>query len=413
MRLAGHDRCPPARRCPPSAQAAEGDIIVQRAPGLDGAERAELRADAGVELVETLPLERTELVRRRRSGTRRSPQLRADDDVVYAEPDRPMHAHAHDGRPVLRLAVGAAEHRSERSPGKPGIAGDDIDATTAWDQQRGRGRDRRRRGHRHQRRPRGPRRPDRGQTGRGRRHRRRRRRPQRLRRRRARLGLRLRGQRGAGRQRPRHARLRHDRRRGREQHRRRRRRAARQDPAAARARQRRHGHDEQHRRRLRLRRRPGRADRQRVARRRRTRPTIETAIATPPEHALRRRRRQRHGRLRHRPRTRSRARCRRPTSSASAPPTTATRSPSFSNYGDVAVDLFAPGVDIISTYNSSPSAYAYLDGTSMASPHVAGAAALALAARPGASTAFLRHALLSSVDAKPRLAGQVRRPAGG
>jgi subtilisin family serine protease len=54
---------------------------------------------------------------------------------------------------------------------------------------------------------------------------------------------------------------------------------------------------------------------------------------------------------------------------------------SFSNYGSV-VDLFAPGVDIVSTYNNGGSATA--SGTSMASPHVAGLAAyyMALDATP-------------------------------
>ena len=88
MRPLVTDRRPPAL-LPASAQAADGDIIVKRAPGLDRAERAELRADAGVELVETLPLERTELVSAA-DPARALAQLRADDDVVYAEPDRPV-----------------------------------------------------------------------------------------------------------------------------------------------------------------------------------------------------------------------------------------------------------------------------------------------------------------------------------
>ncbi|HWK28025.1 MAG TPA: S8 family serine peptidase [Solirubrobacter sp.] len=78
---------------------------------------------------------------------------------------------------------------------------------------------------------------------------------------------------------------------------------------------------------------------------------------------------------------------------------------SFSNVSATAVDLFAPGVSIYSTY-TWPLPYWYLSGTSMAAPHVSGAAALALAARPGASTEMLRQALLSSVDVKPNLRGK-------
>jgi subtilisin family serine protease len=47
---------------------------------------------------------------------------------------------------------------------------------------------------------------------------------------------------------------------------------------------------------------------------------------------------------------------------------------SFSNLGSV-LDVFAPGVNIISDYYSSDAATAVLSGTSMAAPHVAGVTA--------------------------------------
>ena len=76
----------------------------------------------------------------------------------------------------------------------------------------------------------------------------------------------------------------------------------------------------------------------------------------------------------------------------------------FSNYGATTVDLAAPGVNIASTYTGG--GWAYLSGTSMATPHVAGAAALAWARAPAATVAQVRAALLSSVEPRPALLGR-------
>lgn len=68
---------------------------------------------------------------------------------------------------------------------------------------------------------------------------------------------------------------------------------------------------------------------------------------------------------------------------------------SFSNFG-TCLDIFAPGSGILSAYWTSNSATATLSGTSMASPHVAGAAALYKQANPGASAATIRNALVNN-----------------
>jgi subtilisin family serine protease len=69
--------------------------------------------------------------------------------------------------------------------------------------------------------------------------------------------------------------------------------------------------------------------------------------------------------------------------------------PSFSNFG-TCLDLFAPGESITSAWYTSDFAIASSTGTSMASPHVAGAAALYLQLNPGATPADVTSALLSN-----------------
>ncbi len=76
----------------------------------------------------------------------------------------------------------------------------------------------------------------------------------------------------------------------------------------------------------------------------------------------------------------------------------------FSNFGARAVNIGAPGRSILSTLPNGT--YGNLSGTSMSSPHVAGAAALLCAQFPNITLAQLRGALLYSGDAIPALQGK-------
>jgi serine protease len=71
---------------------------------------------------------------------------------------------------------------------------------------------------------------------------------------------------------------------------------------------------------------------------------------------------------------------------------------SFSNFGSC-VSIFAPGSAITSAWFTSTTATNTIDGTSMAAPHVAGAAALVLERTPAATPAQVKQALVSAATA--------------
>jgi subtilisin family serine protease len=81
---------------------------------------------------------------------------------------------------------------------------------------------------------------------------------------------------------------------------------------------------------------------------------------------------------------------------------------SWSNYGSTRVDLGAPGVSIWSTVpnKNNQSAYSSYSGTSMATPHVTGAAALYAASHPNSTAAAIKAAILSATVPTGSLSGK-------
>jgi len=88
--------------------------------------------------------------------------------------------------------------------------------------------------------------------------------------------------------------------------------------------------------------------------------------------------------------------------------TATTRTDGFAgyNYGANSVHLAAPGYQIYSTWNADDADYNILSGTSMAAPHVAGAAALLWSRFPSSSYHDIVNRLLATVDPLPGLAGR-------
>jgi thermitase len=119
----------------PMAQAAD-QIIVKRQPGLSAAERADVRADADVTLQHTLSIAGIEVVRPDDGDRARAlDELRADPDVVWAEPDRLRRAAAD---PLAGLLWGL-HNTGQTVWGSAGTFDADIDAPEAWNVTRGAG----------------------------------------------------------------------------------------------------------------------------------------------------------------------------------------------------------------------------------------------------------------------------------
>ena len=117
---------------PASATAsATTQIIVKRDAGLSASERRDIRADAGVKYVESLPLPRTEVVAAEPGEVRDALRdLNADPDVVYAEPDRPVHSFAATGLWNLdKISVADAWPRSTGAGRTVAVVDSGIDAS--------------------------------------------------------------------------------------------------------------------------------------------------------------------------------------------------------------------------------------------------------------------------------------------
>ena len=116
----------------PASAAADTRIVVKRAPGLTAAERADIRTDADVRLVETTSLPRTEVVAAAPGDVGDAVRdLDADPDVVYAHPVRPRRPAATD--PFLWALWGlnntGQDIGSDFEPGEPDA---DMDVFEAW-----------------------------------------------------------------------------------------------------------------------------------------------------------------------------------------------------------------------------------------------------------------------------------------
>ena len=83
---------------------------------------------------------------------------------------------------------------------------------------------------------------------------------------------------------------------------------------------------------------------------------------------------------------------------------------SFSNYGPTSTDVAGPGQSVVSDYPRDAygaSQYVFLDGTSMATPHVTGTAALVLSTNLALTPAQMKSRIMSTTRPLPSLSGKI------
>jgi thermitase len=115
------------------------EIVVERKASVSAVERTKLRADAGVRYVRPGPLANTEIDRAPSGGlTAAVAALRRDPQVQYAEPNGEVHATSTSNDPYFGLQWGLA-NTGQSVMGTHGTPGDDIDAAPAWPQSTGAG----------------------------------------------------------------------------------------------------------------------------------------------------------------------------------------------------------------------------------------------------------------------------------
>ena len=129
---------------PASASAEQATrIIVKRDAGLSASEQRDIRADAGVRLVDTLSLPRTEVVTAPTSDASQAlRELNADPDVVYAELDRKVRAFADPNDFPRQWSLNNTGQQIYDYNGTLSLAGTsdaDIDVPEAWGDSRGAG----------------------------------------------------------------------------------------------------------------------------------------------------------------------------------------------------------------------------------------------------------------------------------